>query len=57
MLERSTMKAIHLMRKMIEYYWARKRELHVVYINLKKPQGIKSNLVGNDKEGHTQEIH
>ena len=32
MLGRSTMKAIHLMKQMMEYYRARKRDLHIVYL-------------------------
>ena len=33
---RSKMEVIHLMRQMMEYYRARRRDLHMVYIELKK---------------------
>ena len=43
----------------MEYYKARKSDLLMFSINLKKiQQGIKrSTFVGNDKEGYSQEIH
>ena len=31
------MEAIHVMRQMMEYYMARLRDLHMVFIDLKKP--------------------
>lgn len=34
---RFTMKAAHLMRKNREHYRARKKYLHVIFINLEKP--------------------
>ena len=36
MQDRSTMEVIHLMRQIMEYYRARKRDLHMIFIRLKK---------------------
>jgi len=33
---RSTIEAIHLIRKLIEVYWDRKKDLHKVFIDLEK---------------------
>ena len=54
------MKSIHLMRKIMEYYGTRQRYLRTVFIELEKaydkvPREVL--LVGDDKEGHSQEIH
>ena len=36
MLGRTTIEAIHVMKQMIEYYRARKIDLHMVFIDLEK---------------------
>ena len=53
MPKRSTIEAIHLMRQMIEYYKARKRDLHIVFLTwINIEQGTKGcTLVDNDKKG------
>ena len=60
MTGRSTMEVINLMRQITKYYNAKKRDQHMIFIDLKKAHDRVSRkvfLVGNDKEGHSQEIY
>ena len=54
------MEVINLMRQITKYYNAKKRDQHMIFIDLKKAHDRVSRkvfLVGNDKEGHSQEIY